>query len=108
MRRSVPPCSRGILVGGASPTTPVPRPARFIRRTAMNPNGRGPDGSPSASIRIASSPSTDDARVASALAEYLAELEAGKHPSREEFLARDPEIAEALDGCIDVLEFVHS
>src|SRR5262249_3047446 len=55
-----------------------------------------------------SSPSTDDARVASALAEYLAELEAGKHPSREEFLARDPEIAEALDGCIDVLEFVHS
>ncbi len=50
----------------------------------------------------------DDPRVAAALDEYLAELQAGKRPSREEFLDRHPEIADALDRGLDVLEFLHS
>ena len=50
----------------------------------------------------------DDPRVAAGLDEYLAELQAGRRPSREEFLDRHPEIADALDRGLDVLEFLHS
>jgi serine/threonine protein kinase/Tfp pilus assembly protein PilF len=50
----------------------------------------------------------DDPRVASILAAYLAELEAGRRPSREELLERHSEIAAELADCLDVVEFVHS
>jgi serine/threonine protein kinase len=43
-----------------------------------------------------------------AVQEYLAALEAGNKPNRQEFLARHPQIAEALAECLDGLEFVHS
>ena len=61
--------------------------------------GSNPDGSTS---------SADDPRVAAGLDEYLAELQAGHRPSRQEFLARHPEIVNALDRGLDVLEFLHS
>jgi serine/threonine protein kinase len=50
----------------------------------------------------------DDPRVVSALEAYLVELEAGRRPSREELLEGNPEIAGALAGCLEILEFVHS
>jgi WD40 repeat protein/serine/threonine protein kinase len=47
-----------------------------------------------------------DPRVTRALEEYLAALEAGRRPSRSEFLARHADIAAALGECLDGLEFV--
>src|SRR5947207_14275452 len=38
----------------------------------------------------------------------MALLEAVVHPSRDEFLARYPEIADELSTCLDGLAFVHS
>lgn len=50
---------------------------------------------------------SDDPRISAALEEYLARLNAGEQPTREEWLARYPEIAETLGACIDGLLFVH-
>jgi serine/threonine protein kinase/Tfp pilus assembly protein PilF len=47
-----------------------------------------------------------DPRVTRALEEYLAALEAGRRPSRSEFLARHADIAGSLGDCLDGLEFV--
>jgi serine/threonine protein kinase/uncharacterized membrane protein len=49
----------------------------------------------------------DDPRVIRAVEEYLASLETGPAPDRQEFLARYPEIAAALAKCLHGLEFVH-
>jgi tetratricopeptide (TPR) repeat protein len=49
----------------------------------------------------------DDPRVIQAVEEYLAALERGPKPDRQEFLGRHPAIAEALAKCLDGLEFVH-
>jgi serine/threonine protein kinase len=46
--------------------------------------------------------------VTRAVEEYLALLEAGRRPGREEFLARYPELAPALAECLDGLDFVRS
>ena len=74
----------------------------------MNPTSRGRIAEPVEFECGGTSSSVDDPRVAAGLDEYLAELQAGKRPSREEFLARHPEIADALDRGLDVLEFLHS
>ena len=50
----------------------------------------------------------EDPRLISAVKEYMALLEAGVHPNRQEFLARYPEIASELATCLDGLAFVHS
>jgi serine/threonine protein kinase/WD40 repeat protein len=51
----------------------------------------------------------DDPRVIAAVEEYLAALEAGLRPNRQQFLARHPqEIAQALAECLDGLEMVQS
>jgi eukaryotic-like serine/threonine-protein kinase len=52
--------------------------------------------------------SDDDPRIASVLAGYLADLEAGRQPSREGLLRSNPEIADALADWFDVVEFVQS
>jgi tetratricopeptide (TPR) repeat protein len=44
--------------------------------------------------------------TARALAEYLAALEAGAAPPREEFLARHPDLAEGLDAGLAALHFL--
>src|SRR5260370_25004380 len=49
----------------------------------------------------------DDPRVIRAVEEYLVALETGPKLDRQEFLARHPDIAEALAKCLDGLEFVH-
>jgi serine/threonine protein kinase len=50
----------------------------------------------------------DDPRVIRAVQEYLAAIEAGQRPDRQEFLARHAALAGALAGCLDALEFVHA
>src|SRR5438445_5674660 len=50
----------------------------------------------------------EDPRLISAVREYMALLEAGVHPNRQEFLSRHPEIAAELATCLDGLAFVHS
>jgi serine/threonine protein kinase len=50
----------------------------------------------------------EDPRLVSAVREYMALLEAGVRPSRQEFISRFPEIAEDLSTCLDGLAFVHS
>jgi hypothetical protein len=50
--------------------------------------------------------SPDDPRVARALHEYVAAIEAGDPPDREEFLARYSDISSALAACLDSLALV--
>ena len=49
----------------------------------------------------------DDPRVTQALEEYLAALEAGHAPDRNQFQARYPDLAEDLSDYLDGLEFMH-
>ncbi|MBI3468913.1 MAG: protein kinase [Planctomycetes bacterium] len=49
---------------------------------------------------------SDDSRLLSAVDEYLAALEAGAPPDRDDFLARHADIAQELAGCLDGLAFV--
>jgi WD40 repeat protein/serine/threonine protein kinase len=50
--------------------------------------------------------SASEARLAQALDSYLAAVQAGAPPDREEFLARYPELAEDLAACLASLEFI--
>jgi serine/threonine protein kinase len=65
-------------------------------------------GSPSESVLGEPSRAGEDPRIAQTLEEYLAALEAGQQPNRQEFLSRYAEIAEPLAECMDGLEFVNS
>jgi hypothetical protein len=49
----------------------------------------------------------DDSRVLRAVEEYLAALEAGRPPSRDEFLAHHAAIADQLGDYLDGLELIH-
>ncbi len=50
----------------------------------------------------------DDPRVHRAMEEYLDLLEAGQRPDRAAFLARFPEVADALALCLQGLDFSHA
>ncbi len=50
----------------------------------------------------------DDPRILEASREYLAELEAGRRPDRQAFLARYPELSEQLSECFDGIELAQS
>jgi WD40 repeat protein/serine/threonine protein kinase len=50
----------------------------------------------------------EDQRVTEALEEYLAALEAGQTPDREDFLTRYAPFAGVLAECLDGLRFVHA
>jgi WD40 repeat protein/serine/threonine protein kinase len=50
----------------------------------------------------------DNPRVVSALEEYLAALETGRAPDRDEFLSHHDEIADALAECLDGLDFIRA
>jgi WD40 repeat protein/serine/threonine protein kinase len=56
----------------------------------------------------ADAPAADDPRVTCAVEAYLAALEHGTRPKRDEFLARHAEIAVPLAECLDALDFLHS
>ncbi len=49
----------------------------------------------------------DDPRLVKAVEQYLAELEAGKAPSRSQFLDRYPDLKAPLAACLEGLELVH-
>jgi serine/threonine protein kinase len=74
----------------------------------MNPPDVKHPGVAGISGRNVLSPKVDDPRVTQALEEYLAELEAGKKPDRQQLQARYPDIAEALAECLAGLDFVQA
>jgi serine/threonine protein kinase len=49
----------------------------------------------------------DDPRLTQAVQEYLAQLEAGQLPNRQEILRRYPDLMKPLAQCLDGLELVH-
>jgi serine/threonine protein kinase len=50
----------------------------------------------------------DDPRLVRAAQEYLAALESGRRPTRSEFVARYPDLAEQLAPYLDALDMVHA
>ncbi len=50
----------------------------------------------------------EDPRLLEAAREYLAELEAGRVPDRQAYLARHPELAAELGECFDGVELAHA
>ncbi|MDB5351815.1 MAG: prkC 6 [Planctomycetota bacterium] len=74
----------------------------------MNPSDRRRFATLPTSTQSGSWLSRDDPRVATALDDYLGQLQAGARPSRAEFLARYPDISDVLADCLDGLEFVQS
>lgn len=50
----------------------------------------------------------DDPRILAVSRDYLAELEAGRSPNRQEFLSRYPELAETLSECLDGIDLAQS
>jgi hypothetical protein len=64
------------------------------------------NGSQAVAARPPSS-AAEESRVIRAVQDYLALMEAGHKPDRQEFLARYPEIAGLLAECLAGLEFVH-
>ncbi len=71
----------------------------------MNPTDDGDRGGNGVAQRA--EPGADP-RLARALEEYRGLLEAGAAPERSAFLARHPDLAEALAECLSGLEFVHA
>src|SRR5262245_48071299 len=55
---------------------------------------------------VLQAPPEKDARLVQVLDDYLAALQAGAAPAREEFLARYPDLAEALQACLASLDFI--
>ncbi|HUG93043.1 MAG TPA: protein kinase [Planctomycetaceae bacterium] len=51
---------------------------------------------------------TDDPRVTRAVEEYLAALERGERPQRQQFLARHAAVAVPLGDCLDALDFLYT
>src|SRR5438477_10329021 len=49
-----------------------------------------------------------DPRLVAAVQEYMSAVEAGRRPSRREWLARYPDVAAELSACLDGLAFVQS
>lgn len=50
----------------------------------------------------------DDPRILAVSRDYLAELEAGRHPDRQSYLSRYPELAGALSECLDGIDLAQS
>lgn len=61
----------------------------------------------SESPRRPAGPIPDDPRLFQAVQEYLQQLEQGKRPDRREWLARYPDLTDALNECLDGLDFMH-
>jgi eukaryotic-like serine/threonine-protein kinase len=63
-------------------------------------DAQSPDAEPQDAI-------PDDPRLTQAVQEYLQELESGRRPDRRQWLDRYPDLAGAINQCLDGLEFVH-
>jgi eukaryotic-like serine/threonine-protein kinase len=73
----------------------------------MSSADREMSASPEASVATDVLAAQDDPRIASVLGLYLAELDAGRGPSRAKWLEENPEIAETLDDWFDIIELVN-
>src|SRR5437016_4872654 len=97
---------------GEGPGSIAPRAGRRIMNQtqdqdekAMRKDKREAGPSSLSPFRLAHSES-DDPRIARALEAYLAALETGTAPVRDQFLAAHGEIADMLAECLDGLEFI--
>ena len=68
-----------------------------------DPSGRVPNPEKSAAAGRTGAESPDEDRLFQAAQAYLQELEQGRQPTRQEWLARYPDLAPALDDCLDGL-----
>jgi serine/threonine protein kinase len=68
----------------------------FDRPQTGDPTGQAPGADPS-----------EDPRLLQAVQEYMDELEVGRRPSRQDFMRRYPDLAQALARCLDGLDLVH-
>lgn len=50
----------------------------------------------------------EDPRIIEVVEDYLRELEAGRRPVRQTFVDRYPELADAINACLEGLEMVHA
>lgn len=57
---------------------------------------------------IRTEPIDDDPRLVAAAREYLADLEMGRAPDRQAYLARYPELATELGECLEGVELAHA
>jgi len=73
----------------------------------MPPSSNRDEHETIAATRAALQSADADPRVAAAMEEYLQQLEAGRCPVRDEFLARYPAIADQLAGHLEGLDFLH-
>jgi serine/threonine protein kinase len=67
-----------------------------------------PGCTPPDAVAAAATDPAEDPRLTQALEEYLAALEAGQCPSRQQFLARYPDIADRLADHLEGLDFLHT
>ena len=75
----------------------------------MSPKSSGKPESESA-VKLDRLDETADAlgaKLVSILDEYLVDLKAGQAPSRQDLIARHPELAAQLEACLAGLEFIH-
>ena len=66
------------------------------------------DDARNASAAAATSQSQSDARLVAAVQAYMADVDAGRRPNRQEFVARHPDIADELSACLQGMAFVKS
>ena len=90
-----------------SATTSGDYPPNAVTRTSLNASHSERGSLVSLSLSIGGMV-RDDPRVVTALEEYLEALGAGRLLSRDDFLARHTEIADALGQCLSGLEFIHA
>jgi eukaryotic-like serine/threonine-protein kinase len=90
-----------------SATTGGEYPPNTLRRTSLDASQFERGSLVSLSLSIGGMV-RDDPRVVTALEEYLEALGAGRLLSRDDFLARHTEIADALGQCLSGLEFIHA
>lgn len=74
----------------------------------MNETNDSPLGANAPGSSSATHDSLDDPRVVDVVQEYMSQLDQGKSPDREEYLRRYPELAAAIDQCLDGLELVRA
>ncbi|MCI0681169.1 MAG: serine/threonine protein kinase, partial [Gemmataceae bacterium] len=78
-----------------------------VAQDQATPDAALPEGAMPAQIVAGDADPADDPRLLQAVQEYLAELEAGRRPRRQEFVRRYPDIAASLGPCLDGLDLVH-
>lgn len=73
------------------------------------PPGGAPADSSSAALEatLSLNRNAPDQQLADVLEQYLADLQAGRNPDRQQLLAAHPDLAGMLENCLSGMEFIH-